>query len=276
VLGPSRDPAPAGENGAFKSVVPGVECMTTVAVVTDPPWPGTVLPDLVPGVVTPAEAADLYAAMLRDVCLALDASGAEFLINYRPADLLPSADPEADATLNPDPDPETAIRNAIEPALDPSTVRFERQVGSTRSARIGNTVTHLLESEGAKTAAVVPPTAAFVARRHVDGAAMKLRGSEVVLGPAPGGRLHYAGFAEPIDFESAVESAPLTTVTARAREADLDVDFLELLPLLESPADLSTALSTLAARWLADQPVPGETAAVVDDLGLEAASDSSA
>ena len=59
--------------------------MTTVAVLVRPPEPGTALPNPVDaGAVTASEAVDLYTAMVRDVCAAVEASGGDLLVNYRP------------------------------------------------------------------------------------------------------------------------------------------------------------------------------------------------
>ncbi|MDG5777672.1 hypothetical protein VB773_12055 [Haloarculaceae archaeon H-GB2-1] len=233
--------------------------MTTVAVLADPPHSGFVLDDLAAASpLTDDEAATLYTAMLADVCQAIESSGADLLVNYRPDDQVPDGV-----------DSEAVVRDSLTGVLaDPNSVRFEVQVGSTRSARIGNTVTHLLEREGVKTAAVVDPTAAFLARTNVDSAAMKLRSSEVVLGPAPEGRVYYAGFGAPIDFEDAYTAPELTTLTERAADADHDVDFLPMQPVLDSAADLPTAITTLRAHERAGRAVPQRTAACIEEFGL--------
>jgi hypothetical protein len=64
-----------------------------------------------------------------------------------------------------------------------AAVRFERKVGSSRSARVGNTVTHLLEEENAQSVGVLEPTVPLVNRTEIDGAAMSLRRHELVHGP---------------------------------------------------------------------------------------------
>jgi len=237
--------------------------MTTVAVLCDPPRPGLVLPELVEtSPLTPAEGADLYAAMLRDVVAAVAASGGELLVNYRPEDALPEAHRRDGA--------EAEVRDAVADALaDPDAVRFEVQVGETFAGRAGNTVTHLLEQEGVNTAAVVQPTAAFLTRGEVDNAAMKLRRSEVVLGPTDGGRVYYAGFAAPVDFESASTPPVVETLTDRGVDAGHEVDFLPSLPVVETGADLVSALALLGARRRAGRPVPEHTADRLDGLGIE-------
>lgn len=240
--------------------------MTTVAVLVDPPRADVVLTDLVAdGLLTASEAADLYAAMLADVCEAVKSSGADLLVNYRPADQLPDGvdDPEAD------------VRAVLEAALDaPGEVRYEVQVGSTFSARAGNTVTHLLDREGVDTAAVVTPAAAFLGRKHVDSAAMKLRRSDVVLGPSTDGDVYYAGFREPVDFTAAYDPPSIETLVERANEADLSADFLPTLPRVETVPDLRTAVPQIRARSAADSIVPRRTADRIAEFGLVAVEES--
>lgn len=239
--------------------------MTVVAVFADPPWEGLALSSLAESSpLSEAEAADLYAAMLKDVAVAADRSGGELLVNYRAEEDLP-------AGVGGDEAAEAAVRATVSEALGGlGDVRFEEQIGSTESARIGNTVTHLLREEGKESVAAVRPTAAFLSRSLVDTAAMKLRRSPVVLGPAPEGRTYFSGFKQPIDFADVYGENELETVTRRARDADLDVDFLRLLPAVERGADLRTALPLLAARRAAERSVPGHTAGFVADLGLVA------
>ena len=241
--------------------------MTTVAVLVRPPEPGTALPNPVDaGAVTASEAVDLYTAMVRDVCAAVEASGGDLLINYRPVATADPTSGEADEQSRSD------VRSMLEDALtSPDSARYEVQVGSTLSARVGNTVTHLLEREDVKSAAVVRPTAALLERRHVDSAAMKLRQSEVVLGPATDGLLSYAGFVEPVDFEDVVTPPEVETVTDRARDAGLGVDFVEMLPTADTTGGLATLVSQIRARRRANLRVPPETSAVIEDIGLRAA-----
>jgi len=232
--------------------------MTTVAVLADPPVEGAVLPALVDGPLDESEATGLYTAMLADVCRAVEASGAELLVNYRPAEQVPDGV-----------DPETAVREPLEAALDaPGDTRYEVQVGSSRSARVGNTITHLLEREGVETAAAVEPTAGLLTRQLVDSAAMKLRSSGVVLGPATDGRVCYAGFAEPVDFEDAYTTPTVETLADRALDAGLGVDFLPTTPVVETAADLRTVVPLLRARYHAERVVPPRTTTCIQELGL--------
>lgn len=237
--------------------------MTTVAVLADPPEERFVLPDLAAGPLDESTAAALYTAMLQDVCRAVEASGGDLLVNYRPDDQVPDGV-----------DAEAEVRAAVTDVLDaPGDARFEVQVGSSHAARVGNTVTHLLEREGVDTAAVVTPRAALLARQQIDSAAMKLRSSEVVLGPATDGRVYYAGFAAPIDFTDAYAAPAVETLTDRALDEGFDVDFLPTQPLLETPHDLRSVVPLMRARRRAGRVVPPRTTALVDELGLRVVDD---
>jgi glycosyltransferase A (GT-A) superfamily protein (DUF2064 family) len=242
--------------------------MTTIAVMADPPREGLVATDLAAtSPLTEAEAAELYAAMLKDVFVAVSRSGGDLLVNYRPDDLLPAehvTDTPAEAEL----------RALVAAALDdPSDARLEPQVGSTFDARAGNTVTHLLREEGVNSAAVIEGSAPFLTRPLVDNAAMKLRRSEVVLGASTRGRAYYAGFTEPVDFADAFTAPELETLTARGRDAGHEVDFIPIQPVVETGDDLLDALPLLNARVDAERTVPVHTATVADELGLRVAYD---
>jgi len=237
--------------------------MTTVAVLADPPVEGFVLPELSNGPLDESEATALYTAMLTDVCRAVEASGAELLVNYRDAEQVPDGV-----------DPESAVREPLDAALDaPDQARYEVQVGSSLSARVGNTVTHLLEREGVKTAAAVEPTAGLLTRQLVDSAAMKLRSSGVVLGPSTDGRVYYGGFAEAVDFEAAYTTPAVQTLTDRAMDADLGVDFLPTTPIVQTPADLRTVVPLLRARHRAERVVPPRTTTLINEFGLRVTAD---
>jgi len=237
--------------------------MTTIAVLADPPREGLVATDLAAtSPLSEAETAEWYAAVLKDILVAVDRSGGDLLVNYRPDDLLP--DEAVTETTS-----EAAVRAVAASALDDlGDVRFEPQVGSTVSARAGNTVTHLLREEDVVSAAVVDPTGPFLTRAIVDNAAMKLRRSEVVLGTSTRGRVYYAGFTDPVDFTDALAEPALETLTARGRDAGGEVDFLPVQPVVETGDDLLDALPLLNARIDAERAVPVHTATVAADLGL--------
>lgn len=233
--------------------------MATVALLANPPVAGSVLPEIVDETpLTPEEAARLYSAMVVDTSRAVQDSGADLLVNHPPTD-----------EISGEMDPEQELRDLLGETLErPGEARYEVQVGSGYSARVGNTVTHLLEREGEKTVSVVRPTAPFLSRAVVGGAAMKLRSSDIVLGPTTRGRVYFAGFGEPIDFEGAFEPPAIETLANRASQANLDVDFIETLPVVENGSDMVNSLANLRARRRAERAVPAHTVAVLDELDL--------
>jgi hypothetical protein len=233
--------------------------MTVVALPAEPPRADHVLTDLVDAdACTADEAAECYRAMVEDAVVTVARSGGDLLVNYPPAEDYPA-----------DVDPEAELREVVAGVVeDPEEVRFEVQVGSTESARVGNTITHLLETEGVDTAAILRPEAPLAGRTAIDAAAMKLRSDPVVLGPAPGGRVYYAGFAEPIDFEDALATPAVQTLADRAGDAGLGVNFEAMQPLLREAGDLEDFLPMLRARMRVNGLVPEATASVVQDIGL--------
>jgi glycosyltransferase A (GT-A) superfamily protein (DUF2064 family) len=238
--------------------------MTVIAVLAEPPRPGLVLPRLAE--TTPLDAADAaacYGALLRDTVRAVDTSGGDLLVNYRPDDDIPEEFVEDDV------DAEAELRALVADELGGTgDVRFERQVGSTESARAGNTVTHLLREEEVRTVAVVRGTAPFLGRTLVDNAAMKLRRSGVVLGPSTRGRTYYAGFGTAVDFTDALGGLELPTLSRRAADAGVDADFLAMAPVVEDDADLRTVLPMLEARRHAGRVVPANFASFVAEVGV--------
>jgi len=237
--------------------------MTIVVVMADPPFEGVALSSLAGETLTEAEAAFCYEAMLGDVCRAVERSGGSLLVNYRPREHLP----DVDATAS----PKTAVEDVVNAAVvDPAAVRYEVQVGSTDAARVGNTVTHLLEREEEASVHVLDPAAPLVGRTLIDQISMKLRSTPVVLGPASRGRVYYAGFTGTIDFADAFAPPAVETLVERALDADLDVEFVESMPLVERPRDLATLVPLLRARQRADRIVPARTLAAVEELGLRA------
>jgi hypothetical protein len=241
--------------------------MTTVAVLSDPPRPGLVHERLVETTpLTAEEAAGIYEAGFRDVCRAVATSGGDLLVNYRPDDALGGAEDETG-------DSEAELRESLEAVaeVDAEEVRFEVQVGETFAGRAGNTASHLLSEEGVASVAVTEPTAVLLTRQGIDETAMKLRRRDVVLGPAPGGRVYYAGFREPIDFENAYLPPAMETLTRRGTDAGLDVDYVGMEPVLETASDLADLLVRVRARRAAGRNVPLHTADALAALDLRVA-----
>ncbi|GAB3418297.1 DUF2064 domain-containing protein [Haloparvum alkalitolerans] len=250
--------------------------MTVVAVLAEPPREGHVLTRLAEtSPLSAAEAADCYEAVLRDTMLAVHRSGGDLLVNHPTADQLSEGAGDAsggDDTASDGADlaPEAELRAiAADTLASLDDVRFEPQVGSTFAARAGNTVTHLLREEGARSVAVVRPTAPLLTRQIVDAAAMKLRTAETVLGPSTGGRCYYAGFTDPIDFADAFATPAVTTLAERSADAGNETEFLEATPTLATGEDLVDAVATLRARFAAERVVPKHVAGFVHDLGLD-------
>jgi len=238
--------------------------MPTVAVLADPPEPGVVLSEIVETTpLSDGDAAALYEAMLADVCAAVQDGAGDLLVNFRPA-----------AQVDADVDPRERIEDALSSEIPrPDDVRYEVQVGETVAGRAGNTATHLLETEGVDSVAIVEPTATFLQREHLGTVTMKLRTRDAVLGPTTGGRLYLAGFCEPVDFAEIFAPPAVQTVTARARDADLDVGFAPMLPVVETAPDLVTAVSLVRARVRAGRNVPPRFAQFVADHDLQVVSE---
>ncbi|GAB7017698.1 hypothetical protein [Halostagnicola bangensis] len=240
-----------------------------VVVPVAPPRDGLVLASLAEQTpLSEREARRLYEATTADVLRAIAASGGELLVNYRDAETLPVGFDGGD--------PEAEVRAIAEDALTAETlsdVRFERQVGSTRSARVGNTVTHLLEWEGTASVGVLEPTAPLVGRTEIDGAAMSIRRHDVVLGPSSGGRTYFSAFSESIDFEDAYEVPELSTLATRAADAGLQSGFAPMFPTVDTEQGLCATVAMLEAQTAANRVNALDTAEVVGELGLEVGED---
>ena len=238
-----------------------------IVVPVDPPRDGLVLSSLVDRTpLSESAATALYEGAVTDVLRAVDASGADLLVNYRDASTVPEEYAHGD--------PETAIRTVVDDALATTDdVRFERQVGSTHAARVGNTVTHLLEQETLTSVGVLEPTVPLVARTQIDGAAMSIRRHDVVLGPASGGETYLAAFADPIDFIDAYDTPTLSTLADRTVDAGHELGFAPMLPTIDSEAGLCATIAALDARARADRPGGEATAAVVEEFGLTVGAD---
>lgn len=231
-----------------------------VVVPVDPPRDGLVLSSLAAQTpLSPADARRLYEASTKDVLRTVASSGADVLVNYRDEETLP--DEHADGNAEAD------VRALAVDALGEAP-RLERQVGSTRSARVGNTVTHLLKREDAASVGVLEPTATLVSRTQIDGVAMSLRRKDVTLGPSTGGSVYLAGFSEPIDFTDVYAAPELPSLARRAEEGGLEVGLSPAVPTIATEAGLCETIAGLEARRTTPLVVPEATAEILEDLGL--------
>jgi len=194
----------------------------------------------------------LYRAMLQDTFQAVAESGGDLLVNY------PDPERVEDGT-----DPETQARAIAEETTVADDARFELQVGSDYAARVGNTLTHLLEEEGESSVAVVDGLAPLLTRKDIDSAAMRLRRHDTVLGPAQDGRVSFAGFCEPIDFTDAFDAPTIETLTEQSLRDGHDVDFLDAQTTVRTGSDLASVVCELNARQTAGRIVPEQTTTVL-------------
>lgn len=247
-----------------------------VVVPVDPPREGLVLSSLVETTpLTDSEAVSLYEAAVTDVLRAVAASGGDLLVNYRDAETLPDEFAAAAADTDAEAEVRELAADALEGVADVDDVRFERQVGSSRSARVGNTVTHLLERENADSVGVLEPTAPLVERSEIDGAAMSLRRNDVVLGPSSGGRTYLAAFTEPIDFADVYATPELATLAQRTTDAGLKLGFAPMVPTIATAAGLRATMALLEARGGTERPGAPATAARLEEFGLAVSEDES-
>lgn len=228
--------------------------MTMVVVIADPPAAGAGdCADVVAETpLTSEDGVELYRALLKDAFDALAASNVDVLVNYPSEDDLP---PDVDLEGS----PEAVLRAIAGGVVDRdrfADFRFEVQVGSDFSATAGNAITHLLEREDQASAAVLRPCVTRLVRSVLDEASIKLRRSDVAIGPASEGAVYFAGFSEPIDFAGVFEENALEEVAGRAGEEGLTVDFVRDLDLIRSARDLRSVVTRLRAERLAGKPVP--------------------
>jgi glycosyltransferase A (GT-A) superfamily protein (DUF2064 family) len=226
--------------------------MTTVSVLAAPPAESTLVDRLSETVLDRAAATSLQEAMFADVCRAIERSGADLVVSMETA-----GGGDTDEQLP------ARVRESL---ANPDAVEVRGREQTDRGEALTREVLRLHEEE-VTSAAVVEPSAPFLARTIIDSAAMKLRSSEVVLGPAPDGRVYFAGFAEPVDASGRFQP-PAIERLARLADDDRSVDFLPMLPVLERAPDLATAVAHVRARASAGRRVPEATAVTVADRGL--------
>ncbi|MFB6071091.1 MAG: DUF2064 domain-containing protein [Halanaeroarchaeum sp.] len=238
--------------------------MTVAVALVNPPREGLAASELVETTdLSPDEGVALAEAVLADFFEIMAETNVDLLINYPAAEDLPVGHRTGD--------PEGEIRAVASGVLDDDSlesVRFEVQVGSSRAARAGNAITHLLRDEEETSAALIDHRVPLLERSVVDEAAIKLRRSETVIGPAADGEFFFAGFRDPIDFTDLFADVPIRTVVDRSIAEGHAVDFVRRREVLTHPRDLRTVVSLLRSRRAANRRVPDHTMRAVDELGL--------
>lgn len=227
--------------------------MPTIVVRTPPPVEAAVTDGPLDDTGLDTEAlVTLREALLIDACRAVQASGSDLVVTVAPTD--GDADRADDRAIE-------AVEATLDRGLE-TTPRVEPQVGSTPSARLGNTVTHLLEAGASSVGAVFP--GAIVDRSTLDQATIQLRTADAVLGPDPGGDVAYAGFTAPIEFTDALESPAIRTLVERAVAAGLETTTIDSRPRVSDPDSLDGVRALIEARALAGDRVPEALAAWIE------------
>ncbi|MFB6254927.1 MAG: hypothetical protein ABEI06_09985 [Halobacteriaceae archaeon] len=241
--------------------------MTVYVVLVDPPLESVVRETFIESTDMPMSfLTDLYQAIQQDAIQAVIDSGGDLLINYRPPDQHPVAD---------DHDIESTIRSMAEAVDGCEDPRMEIQVGSNRSARIGNAITHLLETEDHETVAVLDGRAPLLRRTELDSLAMKLRRHDIIIGPGTNCEVAIAGFRDTIDFTHAFQPPALNSLVEQSVEDGYEIDFLHETIYLTDKADLLDLIPIITARQQAGRIVPPHTTAVIDayDLSISVEND---
>jgi len=238
--------------------------VTVAVALVDPPREGLVCADLVERTaLSPADGVALYEGMLADFFATMAETNVDLLVNYPTPDLLPDEFAEGDAQAEIE---AVAARVLDDEAM--ADVRYEVQVGSSRAARIGNAITHLLRDENQTSAALIDHRVPLLERSVVDETAIKLRRSETVVGPAADGAVYIAGFKEPIDFTDLFDDQPIESIVERTVADGNGADFVRRREIPTNPRDLRTVVSLVRARRTAERWVPPHTTRVIEDLDL--------
>lgn len=232
--------------------------MTVHVLFTAPPRAGAALPELVgTGQIDADGARTLAEAMLKDTADAVGASAGDLLVNH------PPGSPDAESRAAPGAELRQLLADAV---ADPDSVRVEPQVGDSPPARIENACRHLLGEDDVASVALLDGRAPTLDRTVLDGAGMKLRRSDVVVGPAPNGQVAYVGLSEAFDLEGLDWPFALEPFVERAAAEGLAVDFLALQPRVGDRHGLETVAALIAARRRVARRVPEHTASALQSL----------
>lgn len=234
--------------------------MTTVAVLVEDSSKRTLLSDLVErNVLSRGETGDLFEAMVRDVIGTVDRSGGEVVVAARTDDVdLGGTDPHGET--------DESLRHRFGEAVE-GELEVEVSGESDRASWIEAVLRSLLDRPGVETAAVVPASVPMLERTHVDGAAMRLRRSSMVLGPDHRGGTFYVGTDGSAAFGGGLDPSVEVSLVREARRRGSEVDFLPVVPTVRGGRDLRWLVGHVEALRAAGRRVPARTAAWIDGVG---------
>ena len=233
--------------------------MTVHVVYADPQELRDPFPALVGDGYLDRKAAQLLAeAMLQDTTAAVAESGGDLVVTHPPE----SNEDQSD-------EPRERLREVLSGALPGmDAVQFESQVGDRPTERVENACRHIVSRADVASVAVLDGRAPLLDRTDLDNAGMKLRRSEVVVGPAPAGRVAYLGMTEPIELSRLHWPLALGALVDRAVTNGHTVDWLPLQVWVGGRSGLETLTTLIRADQTASRRVPERTAAAIDAVGL--------
>jgi hypothetical protein len=216
---------------------------------------GMLLPDLAGEVIKPAEARRIGQAMLRDTLeKAHHSAGAEPLVGYFPP----------------------TRRGEVEDALGNLPVWAEPMAGTSAGHRASSLIRHLLEERVYRTAIVLWPSMAHVARGRIFDALHQLREPiEVVAGRAPDHSLGLVGLREKVPqwLAQVLDDERPTDALGRSGGRGPRVAWVEVPGAITTESELARAVFDIRAEMATGRTsghdVPVHTLELVNALGFE-------
>lgn len=109
------------------------------------------------------------------------------------------------------------------------------------------TLVALRDRSDAASVAILDPITPFIARRHLDSAAMRLRREDVTIGPTPTGGWYFLGTRLETDELPDAIDGDVAHVVDTSVDADRTVGYLPILPAVGGETDLEQVGALLAA-----------------------------
>lgn len=188
------------------------------------------------------EVTKLMVATCQDVCHAVAGSGGEaFIVPLEPETSIPG-------WTNPSEITEEIARTATD-ADNEITVTPTQPVDETGMQRLLDLVR---ERSDEASLAVVTPVTPLIQRRHVDAAAMRLRTSDVVVGPTSRCGWYFFGVSRETDLTLGPDACALPTITRDVLEAEVSIASIPFLPRMETNEELSTILGLVDLATITD------------------------